>query len=251
MLIRYPCTGLVNEPQMPDIGIGKVIDWYNKAIPIIRDAGFNGLLIISNGFLSAEQWGEEKAKMQDVEGVVMDIHQYAVYDEALLSLNHTAKVDYACNGWSEQADDWADQAAGFGPSMYGEWSYADTECALYQNGVAVGSRWNGTYDKSDPMCPLEDKSKCDCTDAISDPKDMSEEYKAWLRTYFYAQMDSFSNGWGWFHWTWKSEEYGVAPSWTYKDGMAAGIVPKTIQTVTWDCTMDIPDYASQGLSEAY
>ena len=35
-------------------------------------------------------------------------------------------------------------------------------------------------------------------------------------------MNSFEKGWGWFYWTWDTED---APQWSWKKGRLAGILP--------------------------
>ena len=203
---------------------------------------------MSDGFLGLQNW---QGLMQGIEGLVLDVHQYLVYDPTLLSMTHTEKVNFACETWTAQTVNSSNPDLGFGPTMTGEWSYGDTECALYQNGVGVGSRWNGSYPGvKGPQCPVQDKSQCTCTPANANPSEYSAEYKLWLNTFLQAQIDSFSNGWGWFHWTWKADK-NTAYQWTYKDGMEAGFLPEKIYETTWDCTQDIPDFVGAGLPETY
>lgn len=151
-------------------------------------------------------------------------------------------------------------ASGFGPTMVGEWSQADTDCAQYLNGVGVGSPWDGTLDAantpvgaatgtiSTPQCPADTKSDCSCAETNANPSHHSDKYKKWLLTFAEAQMDSFEYGWDWFYWTWQTES---APQWSYKDGLAAGILPKKAYERSWDCNMSIPDFSGQGLPGWY
>lgn len=235
--------GLVNEPKMPAIGTSVVLDWYNQAIPTIRNAGYKNLIIMSEGFIPLQNWA---GKMQGIDGLVLDIHQYLVYDDDLLSMEHSEKVNFACTTWQQQTQL---SMNSFGPTITGEWSYADTECALYQNGVGVGSRWNGSFDGGKPVCPVQDKSQCSCTQANVQPESYSAGYKQFLSTFLQAQMDSFGGGsYGWFHWTWKADGEN-APQWTYKRGLDAGFLPKNINDRSWNCGVDVPDFA--GLPEWY
>lgn len=116
--------------------------------------------------------------------------------------------------------------------------------------MGVGSRWDGTYDNTGPACPLANKAQCDCKPA-NDPSSYSAEYKLWMSTFLMAQMDAFTSGWGWFHWTWKADNGVISSQWTYKDGVDAGFLPKDISKPTWNCAQPVPDFAGAGLSEAY
>lgn len=108
--------GLVNEPYMPKIGPQLVFDWYDKAIPAIRDSGFNGLLIMSAGFYN--NW---QGKMQQYKDLVLDMHQYLVYDDYTIGLEHADKVSFVCETWTAMAQNSSNKAIGFGPTMVGEW----------------------------------------------------------------------------------------------------------------------------------
>ena len=61
-------------------------------------------------------------------------------------------------------------------------------------------------------------------------------------------MDSFEIGYGWTYWTWLTE---TSTQWSYKKGLAAGILPPVAYNRTWSCADAIPDYGILGLSEAY
>lgn len=103
--------------------------------------------------------------------------------------------------------------------MCGEWSQADTDCAPYLNNVGVGARWTGNFDNGDPalavsepVCPQSPSSKagggeqCDCTSANAPPSRYSDSYRQYLLTLASAQMDAFEQAWGWFYWTWDTED---------------------------------------------
>lgn len=60
-------------------------------------------------------------------------------------------------------------------------------------------------------------------------------------------MHSFEQGWGWFYWTWKTES---AWQWSYKDGIAAGILPQKTWDRKYSCGQGV-DYAGMGLAENY
>jgi len=143
-------------------------------------------------------------------------------------------------------------STGYGPTMFAEWSQADTDCTKNLNNVGMGNRWTGTYNSGDPktevltpICPTTN-SECSCTEANAPSSSYSADYKKFLLMFAEAQMTSFEKGWGWFYWTWVTED---ATQWSYKLGLAAGILPAKAYKRDFDCTQTIPDFG--GLSEAY
>jgi glucan 1,3-beta-glucosidase len=142
----------------------------------------------------------------------------------------------------------------FGPTMCGEWSQADTDCAQYINNVNIGSRWEGTYNVTgisnssqvlSPACPMN-SGTCDCSSANANPESFSADYKEFLITFAEAQIYSFEQGWGWFYWTWDTES---APLWSWKQGVAAGILPQKAYSPSWNCNMAVPEWTT--LAENY
>src|SRR5579859_6850147 len=93
-----------------------------------------------------------------------------------------------------------------GPTIVGEWSIADTDCAPYINSIGEGyhlrpimyltassTRWEGTYtgafgtnNPGVPGCALA--SNCSCTNANAQPSAYSTAYKTFLADYFIAQV---------------------------------------------------------------
>lgn len=95
-----------------------------------------------------------------------------------------------------------------------------------------------------PSCPSG--KQCSCDAANADPSQYSDSYKKWLRLYAEAQISAFEKGWGWFYWTWDSES---AAQWSWKKGMAAGILPAKAYEPEFKCGDDIPDFGD--LAENY
>lgn len=136
----------------------------------------------------------------------------------------------------------------WGPTLCGEFSQADTDCATYLNNVNVGSRWTGTLNTQDPStqvlsptCPSASKGPpCDCTPANANPSQYSASYKQFLQMFAEAQMNSFEKGWGWFYWTWETES---ATQWSWKLGMQAGILPQKAYAPSFNCSSAVPDFS--------
>ncbi|KAI5923527.1 glycoside hydrolase superfamily [Camillea tinctor] len=243
--------GLANEPQMVSLSADSVIAWTEKAFELVRGNGYNGNVVFGDGFMGLANW---QGRMTGYSGLVLDVHQYVIFNNDQIVYTHQAKVNYACAGWTEQAQQSMDTSTGYGPTMFAEWSQADTDCAQYVTNVGWGNRWTGTYDSGNastealtPRCPAKDAS-CSCDGANADPSAYSDEYKKFLRMFAEAQMVSFEKGWGWWYWTWDTES---APLWSYKKGLAAGILPEKSYERDFNCDSDVPDFGSDGLDETY
>ncbi|KAJ6257695.1 glucan 1,3-beta-glucosidase [Drechslerella dactyloides] len=219
--------GLANEPGNA-IPLKDLISWTANAYKIVRENGVEAAQVFSDSLRSLTTWQGELQGYSD--SLVLDTHEYVIFDNALLSMKHSAKITFACETWTEQIE--GSMKTGFGPTMVGEWSQADTDCTKYLNGVGNGARWIGTFSdtKGVPRCPTGDE-QCSCDLANADPSEFSAEYKLFLKTWAQAQMRAFEKGWGWFYWTWKTE---AAPLWSYQAGLAAGIMPESAYKSDWD-----------------
>ncbi|KAK8130847.1 beta-glucosidase 6 [Apiospora sp. TS-2023a] len=241
--------GLANEPRMVNLPAEAVVSWTSDAYRVVRDNGFKNQIVFGDGFMGLGNW---QGKLQGLEGLVLDVHQYVIFNNQQITYTHQKKVQYACDGWTEQTQQSMNRATGFGPTMFAEWSQADTDCAKYLTNIGWGNRWTGTYDSGNatldamtPRCPTTDSS-CSCDQANADPSRYSATYKKFLKMFAEAQMVSFEKGLGWWYWTWDTED---APLWSYKKGLAAGILPAKAYDKEFKCDTDVPDFA--GLPETY
>ena len=91
--------GLVNEPKMTALSQSAVVGWTQSAAQIVRKSGMNQTIAFGDGFLGIEKW---QGQLQGISGLVLDAHEYTIFDPGLIALNHTAKVQYACTGWTGQ-----------------------------------------------------------------------------------------------------------------------------------------------------
>ncbi|KAG8532835.1 uncharacterized protein KY384_002713 [Bacidia gigantensis] len=208
--------GLANEPKMTELSPSTVNDWTTKAAAIVRKSGMTDALIaFGDGFLGLDKW---QGQLQGIQGLVLDAHEYVIFDAHQISLSHVDKINYACKGWTGQMSTSLDTSTGFGPTLCGEWSQADTDCAPYLNNVGAGTRWEGTLQGTEksaavlkPSCP--GGQGCSCAKANAKPEDYEDGYKDWLLMNAEGQMSSFEKGWGWFYWTWRTEG---ATQWDYR-----------------------------------
>lgn len=243
--------GLANEPRMTSLDTSTVISWTENAYKTVKKNGLNALVIFGDGFMGLDNW---QGKMTGYEDMVLDVHQYVIFNKNQIDFTHQKKIQYACDGWTKQAVDSMDTSTGYGPTLFAEWSQADTDCAKFLTNVGFGNRWEGTYDAADkgsavtsPGCPTKD-AKCSCSNANADPSEWSDTYKKFLKMFAEAQMHSFEKGWGWWYWTWKTEE---SPQWSYEAGLKAGILPEKAYEPAFKCDSAVPDFAADGLPEYY
>ena len=241
--------GLVNEPKMTALITSDVLNWTASAYEIVKNNGVNAYVVFGDGFEGLANW---QGKLTGYSNLVLDAHQYVIFNAGQIVYNHTTKVNYACSGWTEQAEESVDTSTGFGPTIFAEWSQADTDCAPNLNNVGWGTRWEGTFASGDsstqvlsPDCPTQN-SACSCTNANADYSTYSDTYKQFLLMFAEAQMSSFEHGWGWFYWTWVTEE---ATQWSYQLGLAAGILPKLAYKRDFNCSATVPSFS--GLPETY
>ncbi|KAK5535772.1 hypothetical protein LTR25_005674 [Vermiconidia calcicola] len=240
--------GLVNEPKMLVIPPDSVLDWNKKAIKIVRDNGMDQHIVFGDGFLSLDDWDDMFHGVDDK--LVMDTHQYQIFNTGQLKLKHQDKINLACSGWTGLMVAANNPSTGWGPTLDGEWSQADTDCAQYLNNVGIGSRWAGTLNTGDSqtsvLTPSCAEPPCSCAQANADPSTYSASYKQFLQMYAEAQMHSFEQAWGWFYWTWKTES---AVQWSWELGLKAGILPEKAYSPSFKCDSDVPDFSD--LSDSY
>ncbi|KAL2174472.1 glycoside hydrolase family 5 protein [Thermothelomyces heterothallicus CBS 202.75] len=242
--------GLANEPRMTFLDTGKVLQWTADAYALVRRNGVSDAVVVfGDGFRGLGNW---QGELTGLDRAALDVHQYVIFNTNQIVFNHSEKVRYACEGWTEQTLESMDRATGFGPTLIAEWSQADTDCARHLTNVGWGNRWTGTYvtpdgsgDVTTPRCPTMDSS-CSCDQANSPASQWSDPYKRFLKLFAEAQMSSFEKGWGWFYWVWDTED---APQWSYKKGLAAGVLPAKAYERDFDCDLskipsfsDLPEY---------
>ncbi|KAM0331603.1 hypothetical protein ACHAQA_003282 [Verticillium albo-atrum] len=236
--------GLANEPKMTELSTSEVIAWTEECYALVRKNGVKAVVVFGDGFMGLHNW---QGQMTGYDDMALDVHQYVIFNKDQIAFSHQKKVEYACKGWTEQAEESMDRSTGYGPTLFAEWSQADTDCATYLTNVGQGNRWTGTYDPGaddsavavlEPGCPTLDE-RCDCGPANAKVEDMSDGYKKFLKMFAEAQMHSFEKGWGWWYWTWDTED---APLWSYKKALAGGLMPKKPWERDFDCDASVPSF---------
>ncbi|KAG6001299.1 hypothetical protein E4U21_004513 [Claviceps maximensis] len=243
--------GLANEPKMTVLKVSEVVQWTKDAYAVVRKNGVKALVLFGDGFMGLNNW---KGLMPGYDDMVLDVHQYVIFNQEQIAYSHQKKVQFACTGWTQQAQQSMDRNTGYGPTLFAEWSQADTDCAQYLTNVGWGNRWEGSYRSGDeatevltPHCPAMDSS-CSCAAANADPSSFSDAYKRFLQMFAEAQMHTFEKGWGWWYWTWKTES---APLWSYEAALRGGFMPGKAYSREFNCDVEVPDFSKSGLSEGY
>lgn len=246
--------GLVNEPRMEDLNQTAVINWTKDATNLIRNNGYEGVLVFGDGFLGVDAWKGVFPESQ-FPNLALDVHQYTIFDVNLLQMSHSAKINFVCTQWKAQMTRSSNVASGHGPTFAGEWSQADNDCTLYLNNVGVGSRWEGKFSPGGTAVSVSTMScnggiNCSCNVSNSDPSTYSDVYKKFLLNFAEVQMEVFESGGGWgsMYWAWDTETI-EASQWSYKKARDAGIMPKVAYERTFNCSTATADFLGLGLPE--
>ncbi|KAG0275444.1 hypothetical protein BGZ95_008776 [Linnemannia exigua] len=213
-----PIMGLLNEPAAHLIGVDPVKSWYTQAMSVVRAATGTGegkgpWAIIHDGMVGLNAWA---GFLPEGDRVMLDTHQYIMFNDDLMRMNETTQLKFACETWGS---DMLKSTKAFGPTMVGEFSAAVNDCATYLNGIGAGYRWDGTYNGAPPKSPSST-----CTNE-NNAALYTPEYKKFLSNYFLAQIEAFEQGAGWFFWNFKTESN---PLWSYFAGVEGGWIPKDI-----------------------
>lgn len=95
--------GLMNEPMMLKMKIEPVLEWTTKAAKIIDGNGMKQHIVFADGFLKLSKW---KTMLQDTGyNLVLDTHQYTIFNTDLITMTHTKKVNFVCDGWTDLIGD--------------------------------------------------------------------------------------------------------------------------------------------------
>ncbi|OXG24862.1 glucan 1,3-beta-glucosidase [Cryptococcus neoformans Ze90-1] len=183
-------------------------DAYGAARYPFGNNGKSGLaLVIHDGFQPLNTF-ENYMTEPEYEDVLLDTHNYQVFNDEYVAWNWDEHISNICNKASTYSTSplWL---------VVGEWTLASTDCAKYLNGRGLGSRYDGSYPGSPYIGTCDDKS--------NDVDRFSEEYKAFMHRFWEVQTQVYEqNGQGWIHWTWKTEN---AADWSYEAGLDGGWIP--------------------------
>ena len=101
--------GLVNEPKMISLQTSDVIAWTTKAIDVVRKAGITQYIVFADGFLGLLKW---KGQLSGNQNLILDAHQYVIFNNDQIAFDHKTKLNFACAGWSGQMQQSVNTATG-------------------------------------------------------------------------------------------------------------------------------------------
>lgn len=206
---------LINEPLGPSMDLNKLkYDYLKPAYDYLRNeiGNTDQIVVIHDAFVSNDNW-DTFLTNEDSYGVVIDHHHYQVFSPGELQRSIEDHIAVAC--------DWANgHLSDAHWNVAGEFSAALTDCNKWLNGVGIGARFDGSFNKGDQTSYYI--GSCADNENIDT---WSEERKTNTRRYVEAQLDSFEERGGWIIWCYKTEtsiEWGV-------DKLAAnGLFPQPI-----------------------
>ncbi|KAI8973875.1 glycoside hydrolase superfamily [Pilobolus umbonatus] len=219
--------GVLNEPAMMTIPEKKVKDWYDSSYNYIKKllgSTQGPYLSYHDGFYPLETW--KGFFTNAYERIILETHLYMIFDDGLVKLPREKQAEIPCVSWKTNLRDAEKEV---GSVMVGEFSIATDDCAKYLNGVNIGARYDGTFEKGvGPACP-----DCSCETA-TDWTAWSSAYKNFLQQFMEKQMDAYEESLGWFYWTYKTEKH-VNPQWDYLLAWEQGFAPKDVNQRTYQC----------------
>ncbi|KAI0766749.1 glycoside hydrolase superfamily [Irpex lacteus] len=169
---------------------------------VVRDAAGGALkVMIMDGFLGVNAW-QDFLTYPSAQGVLMDTHEYQIFNYPQLQLSFDEHIDYSCQVLSNLSS----YAKSNIYTIIGEWTTAPTDCAKWLNGRGSGQPTFGS-----------------CNGMSGNMSTFSDDYKTFLRKYYEAQVAIGEAIQGWVYWTWKVED---ADDWSYQRGLEGGWIPQ-------------------------
>ncbi|KAI9876945.1 MAG: exo-1,3-beta-glucanase [Pleopsidium flavum] len=204
---------LLNEPFGPSLNLNDIKKFYYDGWGTIRDSNGDTAVTIHDAFQDVvDYWNGFMNVQSGVNHVILDTHQYQIFDQGQVSQSPSQHVSSACAYGANKlshVDKW---------TVVGEWTGAQTDCAKWLNGLGKGARYDGTLSGSSYVGSCNGKF----TGTVAG---LSADDKFNLRHFIEAQLDAYEKRTGWFFWTWKTES---APEWHMKDLLANGLFPQPL-----------------------
>lgn len=204
---------VLNEPFVPSLDQNMVKQFYRDSYYKLRDIS-NTPILLHDGFLPPS-WlnGFLNPADHGAHGVVVDHHEYQVFDPWLVGMSTTEHLTQTCKSVVDWAvsDKW---------TVVGEWSGAMTDCAPHLNSFRAGNRMEGTLPDSERIGSCEGKS--------GRVDSWSQEWKDDVRRYIETQLDAFeAKTNGWVFWNFRTE--GGAGEWDLLQLLDGGVFPQPLE----------------------
>ena len=90
--------GLVNEPLMLSLSAEKVLEWTEQATTLVQKNGISARIVLHDGFLTLSKW-YGMLKKDRPPNMMLDTHQYTIFNDGEIILDHTSKINLICKSW--------------------------------------------------------------------------------------------------------------------------------------------------------
>lgn len=91
--------GLVNEPLMLELPIKDVLEWTTEVTKLVQGNNITAWISFHDGFLNLSKW-KKMLKGDDVpDNLLLDTHQYTIFNTGQIVLKHADRVNLICNDW--------------------------------------------------------------------------------------------------------------------------------------------------------
>ncbi|KAI0250270.1 glycoside hydrolase [Lactifluus subvellereus] len=186
--------------------------YYQNGYNTVRQAAGNDIVVvIGDAFDALPRW-QGFLSYPQANRVMMDVHRYQIFSVGELTRSHDQHIQFACQSILPDLQAFASKNIW---TVSGEWSTSITDCAQWLNGRGTGSRWEGTFGGGAAVGS--------CAGYTGNWSTFSQDYRAFLRKYWEAQVEVGEAVQGWIYWTWKTEG---ADEWSYKKGLEGGWIPQ-------------------------
>lgn len=203
---------LLNEPLGPVLDTDSLKKFYYDGWGTVRDSNPYTVVTIHDAFEDIQSfWNGFMNAGSGVNNVMLDTHQYQIFDQGQVSQSPSQHVQAAC-GLANRlrgTDKW---------TIVGEWTGAQTDCAKWLNGLGKGARYDGTFPGSSYVGSCDGKYS-------GTVAGLSANDRKNIRSFTEAQLDAYSAHTGWIWWTWRTEG---APEWDMQALIAGGLFPQPL-----------------------
>jgi glucan 1,3-beta-glucosidase len=202
----------LNEPFLAKVSQDTVRQFYRDAYYNLRQVSDTPIALHDGFFEPSWMNGFLTPQDNNAQGVIVDHHEYQIFDAGLVAMGVEGHLSLACNSVNYYAtsDKW---------TIVGEWSGALTDCAKHLNGFATGSRMEGSYAGASYI------GSCDGKSGRVDS--WSQDWKDSIRRYIEVQLDAFeARTQGWIFWNFKTE--GSAGEWDLFQLLDGGVFPQPL-----------------------
>ncbi|KAI9806485.1 MAG: exo-1,3-beta-glucanase [Piccolia ochrophora] len=182
---------LLNEPLGVKLDLDRLRQFTREGYGRVRDVSQDTTVAFSDAFEEVSTYnGFLTPSDNNAQNVLIDHHEYQVFDAQKIQWSHEEHISQVCNLRSAYSG--SDKVV-----IVGEWSGAMTDCAPALNGYGIASRYEGLYDDSPHVGECGNINFIDTWDqALKDD----------TRRYIAAQMEAYEcAAGGWIFWNFKTE----------------------------------------------